>query len=221
MDSLSGIGVLDKTVAILDAVAERPCSLRSLVDRTGISRATAHRLATGMETVGLLRRMDDGSYAPGLGLIRLGRAAADALPLTAIALPVLRALRDETGESTQLFVVEDGARLCVAAVDSTNELRTTVPVGARLPLDRGSAGRVLSDEAGDGGTAGWVASVAERAPGVASVSAPVRQGGDVVAAVSVSGPVERLTAEPGLLLGARVVAAATSISQNLASIDVA
>lgn len=205
--------MLDKTVAILDAVAEGPVTLRTLVERTGVSRATAHRLAQGMETLGLLRRGDDGGYALGLALIRLGRAAADALPLTVVAVPVLRRLRDETGESAQLFVRDDGARLCVAAVDSTNELRTIVPVGARLPLDLGSAGRVLS---GDTGEQGWVASVAERAPGVASVSAPVHDGAALLAAVSVSGPVERVTAEPGVRLGPAVRAAAAEIEENLA-----
>lgn len=213
MDTLSGIGVLDKTVAILDAVAQGPCSLRTLVDRTGISRATAHRLAGGMETLGLLRRTDDGSYALGLALIPFGRVAADELPLTTVARPVLRWLRDEVGESAQLFVVDDGARLCVAAVDSTNELRTTVPVGARLPLAVGSAGRVLSGEIG---IHGWTASVAERAPGVASVSAPVRDGGEIVGAVSLSGPIERLSTDPGERLGAPVVAAATEIERALA-----
>jgi DNA-binding IclR family transcriptional regulator len=45
---------------------------------------------------------------------------------------------------------------------------------------------------------GWAQSVAEREPGVASVSAPVREaGGAVIAAVSVSGPIDRLGRQPG------------------------
>ena len=45
---------------------------------------------------------------------------------------------------------------------------------------------------------GWAQCVGEREQGVASVSAPVRgPGGKVIAAVSVSGPLERLSRQPG------------------------
>lgn len=214
MDTVSGIGVLDKVVAILRVAGEGPVTFRQLCERTGISRATAHRLAQAMVTVGLLRRGDDGAYTPGLALIGLGRAALEAFPLTTVAAPVLRGLRDHTGESAQLFVVEEGERLCVAAVDSGHELRTIVPVGARLPMDVGSAGRVLG---GDVGPDGWVASVGERAPGVASVSAPVRDGdGRILAAVSVSGPIERVSRAPGERFGDVVVGAAREVESALA-----
>lgn len=206
----SGIGVLDKTVAILDAVGDGPATLRDLVDRTGISRATAHRLAQGMEVVGLLRRDRQGEYRLGVRLIGLGRMAADAYPLATVAVPVLRTLRDATGESTQLYVVDGDERLCVAAVDSTNELRTIVGVGSRLPMGVGSAARALTAD-----TNGYFESVAERAPGVASVSAPVRRDGEVVAAVSVSGPIDRTTEQPGKLFGNDVVDAAAAIEAAL------
>jgi len=213
MDTLSGIGVLDKVMAILRVVGAGPTTLGGLVARTDLSRATAHRLAQGMETLGLLRRDDSGAYILGLALIGLGRAAADAFPLSTAALPVLRRLRDETGESVQLFVEDDGQRLCVAAVDSAQELRTIVPVGARLPMDVGAAGRVLRGVAERGE---WLASVAERAPGVASVAAPVRDGHRVIAAVSVSGPVERVTKRPGQRFGDQVVAAAREVEAAVA-----
>lgn len=212
MDTVSGIGVLDKTVRILEVVARGPVRASELPDRTGISRATAHRLATGLEAHGLLRRDGEGAFVPGLGLIGLGRAATDAFPLTVAATPALEALCERTGESTQLYVADGDERLCVAAVDSTQELRTIVRVGARLPLDVGSAGRVLSGELGRDG---WVASVAERASGVASVSAPVRGDGRVIAAVSVSGPIERVSKRPGSVFGADVSAAASEIEAAL------
>jgi len=64
---------------------------------------------------------------------------------------------------------------------------------------------------------GWAASVAEREPGVASVSAPIRgAGGRIVAAVSVSGPIERLTRSPGRLHAAAVLGAGDKISELIA-----
>lgn len=213
MDTVSGIGVLDKAVHLLRVVGDGPVRPAELPARTGISRATAHRLAAGLEIHGLLRRDGSGAYALGLGLVGLGRSAADAYPLALAARPVLESLQQETGESTQLYVEDADERLCVAAVESAQELRTIIDVGTRLPLDVGSAGHVLS---GAIGREGWVASVAERAPGVASVSAPVRADGRVVAAVSVSGPVERLTKRPGSVFGMAVRRAAGSIEEAMA-----
>jgi DNA-binding IclR family transcriptional regulator len=101
-------------------------------------------------------------------------------------------------------------RLCVASLESPHSLRTIVAVGATLPMNRGSAGAVLRDEPRRG-RRGWVESVEEREKGVASVSAAVRRGDRVVAAVSVSGPVERTSRAPGRRYGRAVVEAAHQV----------
>ena len=157
----------------------------------------------------------------GLRLIALGQAAADARPLRMLARQALEELRDQTGESVQLYVIEPGnggqERRCILSLQSPHGLRWIVPEGALLPLDRGSAGHVLAGGAAARRAAGaWVASVEEREPGVASVSAPVRApDGAVLAAVSVSGPVERLSRRPGERFGPAVVAAAKAIEGQL------
>ena len=210
MDSVSGVGVLDKAMAVLAAVEDAPRSLAELVDATGLSRATAHRLARALEVHGLVRRTPDGRFAVGPRL--------DAVALPELARPALEALSHATGESVQLFVRRGDRRLCVAALESPNELRTIVPVGAFLPLDRGSAGKVLS---GDAAVLrrGWAESVAEREPGVASVSAPVVDGeGRVRAAVSVSGPIQRTTRAPGRRYAKAVMAAARQVEAALAGV---
>jgi DNA-binding IclR family transcriptional regulator len=198
--------VLDKAVALLDAVERGPRSPAELAAATGLPRATAHRLAVALEAHGLLRRDAAGRF--GLGPRFAGPW------LAAVARPALGALRDATGESAQLYVRRGAGRLCVAALESPHELRTIVPVGAVLPLDRGSGGAVLRGVP-EALRRGWAASVAERAPGVASVSAPVYDddGRTVLAAVSVSGPVERLSPDPGARLSAAVVAAARAIER--------
>ena len=122
--------------------------------------------------------------------------------------PRSRPLRDRTGESVQLYVAEGEGRRCVVSLQSPHGLRWIVPEGALLPMDRGSAGKVLQ-----AGASGWAESVEEREPGVCSVSAPVVDGrGKVLAAVSVSGPVERLTRTPGERFGADVIAAAADVA---------
>lgn len=201
MESISGVGVLDKAFTIVDALEAGPRSLNDLVVATGLSRATTHRLAVALEAHGLVRRDDAGRFALGLRL----------LPLAELARPALEQLRDETEESVQLYVAQNGSRVCVLSLESPHGLRTIVPLGATLPLDRGSAGRVLSGQ--DAGKRGWIESVEEREPGVASVSSPVLDAhGAIVAAVSVSGPVQRTTRTPGRRYGAAVSRAARAVA---------
>jgi DNA-binding IclR family transcriptional regulator len=208
------VGVVDKSVEILDALARGPLDLAGLQQATGLPRATAHRLAVALEGHHLVRRDAQGRFCLGFELIRLGRAAADAFPLAELATPALAALRDRTGESVQLYVREDDARRCVVSLQSQHALQWLVPVGALLPLDVGSAGKVL--RAGPGSRTDLAESVEEREPGVASVSAAVvDRAGVVVAAVSVSGPVERLTRTPATAFGAHVRDAATAVSAAL------
>lgn len=211
MDSVSGVGVIDKGVLILRALAQAPLDLVALQNETGLPRATAHRLAVALEVHGLIRRDQQGRFNLGFELIRLGRAAEDVFPLADLARPILTSLRDATGESVQLYVPEGEGRRCVVSLESTHGLRWIVPQGALLPMDRGSAGRVLrGDETAD--------SVEEREAGVASVSAAVRdRRGQIIAAVSLSGPVERLSRQPARRFGRDVVAAARAVTAVVAA----
>jgi DNA-binding IclR family transcriptional regulator len=205
VDTVSGIGVLDKAVSVLDAVEAGPLSLGGVVEATGLSRATAHRLAVALEVHGLLRRDAAGRFVLGPRLT--------GLDLPALARPALERLRDQTGESTQLYVRRGDRRLCVASLESPHGLRTIVPVGMSLPLDVGSAGKVLR---GAGAADGWAESVEERERGVASVSAPVHDAaGELVAAVSVSGPIERIGRKPGARWAADLLAAADALQERL------
>lgn len=212
----SGVGVLDKGIGILHALVRGPLDLAQLQDATGLPRATAHRLAVALEQHRLVRRDPQGRFCLGFELIHLGRAATEAFPLAELAGPALLELRDRTGESVQLYVREGDARRCVVSLHSPHGLRWIVPEGSLFPLGVGSAGRVLAGEAL--GRRGWIETVEEREAGVASVSAPVfDRSGSVVAAVSVSGPIERLTRTPGDTFGARVVEAAHRIGDVVAA----
>ena len=193
---------------LLDIVEySQPISLAELVDKTGFPKTTAHRLTMALETHGFLRRAEDSRLVTGT------RFATGIL--SQVAEPILRKLTDDTGESSQLYVRRGEQRLCVVSIESREELRTTVPVGALLTLERGGPGRLLAGHVSP--RAGWVESIAERAPGVASVSAPVYDGGVLVAALAISGPVGRLGTSPGRRYGKKVVAAARRVERALAS----
>ena len=240
MNDTSGVGVLDKAVSVLAAAESGPATLAQLVDATGLARPTAHRIAVALERHRLLARDVQGRFVLGPRIAELASAAGEDR-LLAVAQPVLIQLRDATGESAQLYRRQADVRICVAAAERASGLRDTVPIGAALPMTAGSAAQVLlAWEEGErmhrglrgakftaatlAGVRrrGWAASAAEREAGVASISAPVRGphgasggAGRVLAAVSVSGPIERLTRSPGRLHAAAVVAAGEKISELL------
>jgi DNA-binding IclR family transcriptional regulator len=225
---MSGVGVLDKAVVILAACVDG-ASLAELVDRTKLPRATAHRLAQALEIHRMLVRDTQGRWRPGPRLGELANAAPDVL-LTAE--PLMSALRDATGESAQLYLRRADERICVAAAERASGLRDTVPVGSVLPMTAGSAAQILlawePPEAvmpllprckftgrtlAEVRRRGWAQSVAEREPGVASVSAPIRdRTGRVIAAISISGPIERLGRRPGERHAMAVVRAGQRLS---------
>lgn len=229
----SGIGVLDKAVSVLHTIAQSPCGLAELCERTGLPRATAYRLAAALEVHRLLARDDEGRWRLGPAVTELAAHVND--PLLAASAGVLPLLRETTGESVQLYRREGTTRVCVAALEPTAGLRDTVPVGARLPMTAGSGAKVLlahSDAATQKAVLptakftertlaevrrrGWAQSVAEREPGVASVSVPVRDGrGAVIAAISVSGPVERIGRRPGARWAADLMSAAEALTRRL------
>lgn len=218
---------MNKAVMILTFLAEGgPAGLAEVTGGTGLPRPTAHRLLSALEVHHLVSRREDGRYALGLRLLGWGNRVAGT-DLVESARPALARLRDETGESTQLYVREGESRVCVVSMERAAGLRDSVPVGAVLPLGLGSAGKALlawSKESSrldpaelDGiRDRGWAESVAEREAGVASVSAPVfGPDGRLGAAVCASGPISRLGDRPGERLGGSVLATAREIERAL------
>jgi DNA-binding IclR family transcriptional regulator len=234
MDNTSGVGVLDKAALVLSALEPGPQTLAGLVHSTGLARPTAHRLAVALEYHRLVTRDLQGRFVLGPRLAELAAAAGEDR-LIAAAGPVLSWLLDSTGESAQLYRRQGDERICVAAAERLHGLRDSVPIGSVLSMQAGSAAQTLlaweepdrlhRGLMGARFTAtmlagvrrrGWAQSVGEREPGVASVSAPVRApSGRVVAAVSVSGPLERLTRTPGRLHAAAVLAAGNRLTEAL------
>jgi DNA-binding IclR family transcriptional regulator len=219
----TGVGVLDRSVAILDAIEHGARTHADVVERLGLTRTTAHRLLKSLEAHGLIAARGGRGYELGPRLLRLAAAAEQGSRLRAVAHPALERLARVTGESAQLYVHHTlGERICVDSVQSSSELRTIVPVGAVLPITHGSAGKImmaweppeeqrrwieqatprtdatptgeqLARQLATARRLGWASSAGERQEGVGSVSAPVLGShGELIAAVSISGPITRV-----------------------------
>ena len=221
----SGVGVLDKTVKILDALESGPATLGQLVSSTGLARPTAHRLAIALERH---------RFVLGSRFAELAAAAGEDRLLTAAA-PILQTLLDRTGESAQIYRRQGDMRVCIAAVERASGLRDSIPVGAMLSMEAGSAAQILlawedSERLHQGlrhakftaakltavRKRGWAESVNERDEGVCSISAPIRNAsGQVIAAISISGPDGRMGSNPGRRYAPLVMAAGKYLTDAL------
>ncbi len=241
----TGVGVLDRAVAVLEAVENGAHSYTAIVESTGFTRSTTHRMVKALEAHGFLTVVGGLGYRLGPRLLRLAASAMREVPLRDLAHPVIEHLAATTGESAQLYIPDQLRRVCIDAVESQSELRTIVPIGASLPLTAGSAGRVFlawgpagariqalerierfTDETPDAARLsrdidstrrrGWAWSAGERQKGVGSVSAPVfDHDGVCVAAVSVSGPSTRIGRITARKYAPAVTAAAREIGSAL------
>ncbi|GAA2362745.1 MULTISPECIES: IclR family transcriptional regulator [Streptomyces] len=232
---LSGVGVLDKASLLLGVLEAGPASLARLVSATGLKRPTVHRLVLALERLRLLARDAQGRFilGPRLGLMAI-EACRD--HLATAAEPVLSELRDLTGASARLYRRRGYMRICVAesAVAGNPVAQDRVPVGAALPMNAGPVSQVLlawerPEELYEGlrgaqftaatlsgvRRQGWAQSIGGREHGIAAVAAPVRgPGGRVVAALSISGPVGRMSSTPGRVYGSAVIDAAVRLGSG-------
>ena len=239
------VGVLDRAMAILQAIEGGTRSPTEVARLTGLARPTAHRLLKSMESHGLVTRIGGQGFRLGPRLLGLAATAMRELPLRDLAQPILERLARATGESAQLYVRDHHRRVCIAAAESRSELRTIVEIGAELPLTAGSAGKVFLAFGPPALTAelsatadrftpvtpvgerlerqlittrrlGWASSAGEREPGVGSVSAPVHEpNGALLAVVSLSGPEQRVGRISARRYAPAVVEAAGEIENAL------
>lgn len=230
----SGVGVLDKATLILDCLEAGPVSLGDLVKATGLARPTAHRLAVALAHHRLVARDVQGRFMLGPRLTELASATI-ADELITVADPILQKLSLEADESTQLYRRQGDWRVCAATSPRPSGMHESIPVGTQLSMQAGSAAQVLlawedQNRIVEGlrdahfsaamlaavRRIGWAQSVGERERGTASVSAPVRApGGKVIAAVSISGPIDRMTRQPNRNYPELVVKAAQAITDGL------
>ncbi|PKQ18579.1 MAG: IclR family transcriptional regulator [Actinobacteria bacterium HGW-Actinobacteria-8] len=240
MDNHSGVGVVDKAAAILGALEHGPTTLAQLVETTHLARPTVHRIALALEHHHLVGRNASGAFILGARFSQLAATVGEDR-LVSAAQPVLTVLRDRTGESSQLYRLHGDQRICIAAADRPVGLRDSIPVGTAMTMRAGSAAQVLlawaepqqmhSGLEGSRFTAtdlalvreqGYAESAGEREPGVSSVSAPVwGTAGTVIAAVSISGPIERLTPHPAAAHSQSVVDAAQQLTEVLRRTQIA
>ncbi|ROZ64276.1 IclR family transcriptional regulator [Kocuria soli] len=136
--------VLGKISAILDAFTlSRPTlTLTEIREATGMPTSTVQRLVTNLVAQGFLDREED-SFRVGMKMAYWAAPATRGIEMLDLFTPLLKDLRDLTGETTAFFKAEEAYRVCVALAETRHALRREMHVGRILPLHAGSASHVL------------------------------------------------------------------------------
>jgi len=196
---LPGVAAVSRALSMLSAFQnnDQKLSLSEIARRVGLYKSTASRLTESLEAYGMLIRDREGNYRLGTELIRLGAIARNSVSGYSQIDAALRQLMERTGESATYYVRRNDWRLVLHRVDSPKSIRDHIKVGDLLPLDRGAAGRILTSERQLASVDAFktIVSLGERDPEVAAVSGPVIVQNQIVAALSVSGPIGRFTKE--------------------------
>ncbi len=225
VDEKGGVAAVDRAFAILAAFRDddRSLTLAELGRRTGLYKSTILRLIESIERAGFIRQLEDGSYAIGARALHIGRLYQASFDLDELLRPTLARLAKDSGETASFFVRDRDRRICVRRVEPDRSVRIVLHEGDRLPLEQGSAGKVLlafgrsPPKTLTDVRASLVAfSRGERDPEAASVSVPVfARGGAFAGALSLSGPIERFDAETTRRLADSLLDAAATLTQAI------
>ncbi len=204
-------------------------SLAELGRRTGMHKPTVLRLARTLAGEGFLVQRADGAWRLGPSAGAMGACYQAQFDVGVLIEPQLRELSAVTGESASFHVYEGNIRSCLLRCEGPRGIRHHVRSGELLPLDRGSAGRVILAALGEPGESydrirreGYCVTRGERSAAAASVSAAVHGAQrSVLGSVSISGPIERLTDALLLSCAPAVVRAGAQISWALGGVSVA
>ena len=130
---------------LLEALAGKgPQTVVQLAELTGEPRTTIYRLLATLQPMGWVEETTKrGHYVLGLRLVQLGRAAIEQGFARRLALPALRALRDQTGLTVYLTVVRGLRAVCVERLDGREVLTYGLQFGGSLPLHAGAGPNVL------------------------------------------------------------------------------
>lgn len=243
------VQALERGLKLLAAIADADgLSLTSLAQRSGIAPSTAHRILATLKASGLVYCDPQGGYLIGVQAFRIGNAFLRNRKLAEAGRGTMRRLMEESGETVNLGIEDDGYVVFVSQTESHQSVRAFHRPGSRSPLHASSIGKAImaaltDDEAVERlhrsgmpkftehtiidpqallaelaqvRKRGWSIDDEERADGLRCVgSAIYNEYGEVVGAISISGPKVRMTEERLGEIGPMVKRAAAAITDRI------
>lgn len=240
----SGSRTLMRGLDVIEALVDGPLSLAELSARLGLTRSTAHRLATSLVERGYVAPGAQSGYRLGPKLLELGFRAQAELDLVQIARDHLRALADLTEDTVHLGMIEDASARYLEKIAGRRRINISSRVGDRQPLTSTGLGKALvldrtpaqwqelfaaeQPHAGPDAAAAWLARMTSYAAAghafdleenedqIRCVAAPVRDASrQIVGAISVSGAAQYMSDERMTALAVAVTETARAISSDL------
>lgn len=247
------IQALDRGLALLRVVAESDgLTLTDLAQRTGIAPSTVHRLLFTLESHRFVSHdQERGLWFIGVDAFQIGTAFLRNRRLAGMGREAMRQLMEQTGETINLGIEDDGEVVFISQVESHNTLRAFFRAGSRSLMHASGVGKALlaglpesrvkqilyskglmrfTDktlvdpaalfaELVESRKRGWAVDDEERTLGMRCVAAPIyNEMGEVIAAVSMSGPAVRITSQRLGEFGPIVMRAAGQITASIGGI---
>lgn len=208
------------------SMSEYELSINDFVEKTKLNRTTVFRLLHTLKGKGLIiQNEQNGLYRLGYEFIRIAQIVNENLDVRQEALPYLRKISKQTGETVSLNIIRAKRRICIEKVDGTEDIRQFVKLGYPYYLVKGASGKVFlafhSKEYVESVLSEWESlheitidreeyyqeleeirerkvaiSQSDRVLGACSISAPIiGPDGKPIAGISISGLSIRLTAD--------------------------
>lgn len=142
----TGVQAVRKALDLLIALARTggESTLTELVRRVGLNKSTAYQLLAGLRAKGFVEKNNETHrYRLGPTVLEIAASFLDESDLITRAEPVLKQIRDRTGETATLHLLVGDQRVTVVKAESPNPIRRTVSLGDVAPLLRGSGGKSI------------------------------------------------------------------------------
>lgn len=214
---------VERILAVFESfsASRNSLTLQEIADRIKLPKSTAFRIVRSLEEAGYLVRLDDQRYCLSFRFTRLAGMVKSTLGIREIARPVMMALAEKTHETVAIHTVMGRNRVCIDSLaTSSSPLRSVMQPGEQIPLQAGSASKVLLAwmpknvltplmpgvaritkrtqgeilaELAKVRDRGYAVSHGERLQGLSAISAPIRDiNEEVHYCVTVNGPTVRL-----------------------------
>lgn len=235
--------MLDRFLGVLScfSVHEPVVTSAEIRERTGLPPTTTNRLLRLLFERGVISQ-DNGGYKLSLRFVGWAQVAKAGSDLVTASTPILSELRDNSGESTGLSMLDNDCRYVLNNCSSRKSIVFHSEIGQILPLHAGAGGRVilafgdadvreqtltklasgtitsrtkLSNELKAIRKRGWAYAQSEREEGLNSVGAPVFDAGGLIGSMTIGGPSFRMGEERSEELGPMVLAAARELSLSI------
>lgn len=223
MSERKTVRAVERALDILLCFLQRSSlSLTEIAELTQLNKSTVYRLLTTLEEKGfLIRDPETEKYRLGFRIWELSVHLDASNDPAILFLPEMERLRDRLDETVSLYIRDGYERVRIQAVESRQAIRRVAPVGARMSLAVGASSKVLMAFASPSFVEkviqsphwpddvdpalyreqlkkiqqdGYAISIEEREAGTAAIAVPIfNRSNQIVAALAVSGPVQRMS----------------------------